>query len=411
MVSATQPRTARDPGSGAAGGDAVPLRVLHVFRAPAGGLFRHVADLARGQAAAGHDVGILCASESDCPQAEERLAALAPVMTLGMRRMRIPRLPHPRDAMTVGTVRTLVAETGIDIVHGHGAKGGAMARLGTPPGGRAKAIYTPHGGSLHYTMGTPAGAAFLMAERLLKSRTDAFIFESAFAREAFAMKAGVARALSAVVYNGVGEADFRPLPARRREYDIAFVGEMRLLKGVDVLLGAMARLRQQGRTVSAILAGDGPDAAYFRDLACEMGLAPQVTFPGTRPVREVLASARAMAVPSLAESLPYVVLEAAAAGVPLVATRTGGIPEILGTAAGRLVPPGDAAALADALERTLDAPAAAASEASALRADVARRFSMTQMIAGVEAVYRHVLADVPLPAPLPAAAAHTAHGA
>ena len=388
------------------GGD-TRLSILHVFRAPAGGLFRHVIDLARGQAAAGHRVGLICDSHEGCGAAEEKLLALEPMLHFGVRRITIHRLPHPGDLLAIATVRTLVRELGIDILHGHGAKGGVMSRLGVPPGGPVRAIYTPHGGSLHYAPTSPAGLVYLTAERLLRRRTDAFIFESAFAREAFAMKAGLPKKLSAVVHNGVGEADFRPLPARRPVYDVAFVGEMRLLKGVDVLLEAMAMLRQEGRIVSAILAGDGLDAAYFRDMACDLGLAPQVTFPGVVPVREIMAQARLMAVPSLAESLPYVVLEAAAAGVPLVATRVGGIPEIFGRAATRLVPADDAGAFAAALVRVLDAPQTARAEALDLRADVARRFSLTGMVAAVEDVYTRVLADVPLAriTPAPARAA------
>lgn len=372
------------------------LAILHVLRAPVGGLFRHVLDLARGQAAAGHRVGIVCTAQPQAPHVEaqlEELAAARGMLALGLHRLSIRRLPSPLDVTAIAAVRARACELEADILHGHGAKGGLLARLGRPAG--ARTIYTPHGGALHFEPTSPAGLVYLTAERMLRHRTDAFIFESAFAQACFIAKVGAPGRPAFVVHNGVGEADFRPLPAHTPTDDVAFVGEMRLLKGVDVLLEALALLRQQGRQVTAVLAGDGPDRPFFMDLACELGLAPHVRFPGVVPAREVMAQARLLTVPSLGESLPYVVLEAAAAGVPLVATKVGGIPEILSGGTDRLVSPGDAPALAAAIARVLDAPETARAEAAALRADIARRFSLSRMVAEVEEVYRTILAARP----------------
>ncbi len=85
--------------------------------------------------------------------------------------------------------------------------------------------------------------------------------------------------------------------------------------------------------------------------------------------------------------MPYIVLEALAAGLPMVATNVGGIPEIFGAAADRLVPPGDPAALASAMERLIDHPDEAAAEAMLLRQSIADRFSITAMAATVDEVY------------------------
>lgn len=380
-----------------------PLNILHVFRAPAGGVLRHVEDLVRGQIAAGHAVGILCSSDSSCDSANARLAALEPGLKLGLRRMPIPRLPHPKDIAAIAAVRTLRSELCLDIVHGHGAKGGLMARLGVygarggkrdqDPDRHARAIYTPHGGSLHYDAKSLAGMLYLGIERMLNGRTDAFIFESMFAREAFAMKVGEPRAYSKVVHNGVGEQDFRPLPLLTKIYDIAFVGELRLLKGVDTLLDALATLRT--RKLKVVIAGDGADREYFKDRACMLGLAHMVTFPGTVKARDIFAQSQMVVVPSLAESLPYVVLEALAAGMPLVSTRSGGIPEIFGRRATQLVAPDDALALASEIAHTLDTPDLAIATARDMRQDIARRFSVGQMVDGVEEVYRAVLCDAP----------------
>lgn len=372
------------------------LNILHVFRAPAGGLFRHVEDLVRGQVAAGHNVGIVCASNDTSDGAEERLAALEPRLALGMRRIPMARLASFRDVEAITTVRALRSSQELDIVHGHGAKGGLMSRLAVhrppsdrTPDRRARAIYTPHGGSLHYEAGSLAGMVYLTVEKLLNGRTDAFIFESEFARSVFTRKVGHPKSISHIVHNGVGETDFLPLPARRQEYDVAFVGELRLLKGIDVLLDALATLR--GRNLRIVIAGDGPDREYFVDRACALGLAPMVTFPGAMPARDVFAASKMLVVPSLAESLPYIVLEALAATMPLVATNCGGIPEIFADRAGELVPPGDALALANAIKRVLDMPAHAQTTAIQMRQEIAQRFSVGTMVRAVEDVYRTAL--------------------
>lgn len=382
------------------------LKILHVFRAPAGGLFRHVEDLVRGQVAMGHDVGVICAANGASAQAEERLASLEPCLSLGLRRIPMSRLASPADLAAIATVRAVRHSQELDIVHGHGAKGGLMARLSvhrppsdTQPDRRARAVYTPHGGSLHYDARSLPGLIYLTVEKILNRRTDAFIFESEFARSVFSDKVGTPRALSSIVHNGVGEADFLPLPKRIHDYDIAFVGELRLLKGIDVLLDALATLR--GRNLRVVVAGDGPDRDYFMNRACDLGLAPMITFPGTTPARDVFASSRMLVVPSLAESLPYIVLEALAAAMPLVATRCGGIPEIFADRAGNLVAPGDALALADAMTQLLDAPTHAQAVATRMRQDIAHRFSVGTMVRGVEDVYRTLLTGLPISGSVP----------
>ena len=111
---------------------------------------------------------------------------------------------------------------------------------------------------------------------------------------------------------------------------------------------------------------------------------------------------RVMVVPSRAESLPYVVLETIAAGVPIIASRVGGIPEILGEAAAELVPPGDVTALAVAMSDARKQLPEAASRAAALRGRIEPIFSVAAMASGVSAVYDEVLDAAALTKPHPA---------
>src|SRR5438105_2550485 len=129
------------------------LDILHVLRAPVGGLFRHVRDLARGQIARGHRVGLIADASTGGPQADAKLAELAPALAFGVSRVAMSRQLGLRDLAARARVAARIAEVKADVVHGHGAKGGAYARLAGAAG--AIRVYTPHGGSLHYRWGSP----------------------------------------------------------------------------------------------------------------------------------------------------------------------------------------------------------------------------------------------------------------
>jgi glycosyltransferase involved in cell wall biosynthesis len=252
--------------------------------------------------------------------------------------------------------------------------------------------YTPHGGSLLFGHDTLAGKIYLTTENLLMRRGDLFLFESAFSADTFRRKVGRPRGLVRVVHNGVAHAEFEPVAVEANATDLLYLGEMRILKGVDLLIEALASLRHDGRTVTATLVGDGPDRAQFEAQVQRLNLAGAVRFTGAMPARQAQALGRVMVVPSRAESLPYVVLEAAAGGKPLIATRVGGIPEIYGPLSGVLVPPEDAGALKGAIARTLDNPSVAATAADRLRERVLASFSIDSMVGGVLTAYREALA-------------------
>lgn len=109
--------------------DTGPLKILHVFRAPLGGLFRHVLDLARGQIERGHEVGIFCDSTTGGARADEVFAELGPKLSLGVTRVPMSRYPSLTDAraqLSAAATRRRVAP---QVVHAHGSKGGVYARL------------------------------------------------------------------------------------------------------------------------------------------------------------------------------------------------------------------------------------------------------------------------------------------
>lgn len=363
------------------------MRILHVFRMPVGGLFRHVRDLARGQQALGHQVGMLCDSSTGGSMADRLLREVEPACDLGIARIPISRLPGLGDLSGVRQTLAHAVRLRPDIIHCHGAKGGLHGRLAARQMG-LPAVYTPHGGSLHYSWSSPAGAAFLAAERALGAIGSGAIFVCNFERDAYDAKIGLGSKPHAVVYNGVWPEEFATIAPPAGAADILFIGDMRLLKGVDVLLEAIARLRKS-RPLTACLVGDGPDLARFKSQSAALGLTNAVTFPGRLTAAEAFLRGRMLVMPSRAESFPYVVLEAGAAGVPMIASQVGGIPEIL--PAGLMVPPGNVTALADRLASVLDNPERVTQMISDLRQKMREAFTVTGMAEGVTSLYAKII--------------------
>lgn len=371
------------------------MRVIQCFRAPLGGLFRHVADLTRAFAARGIEVGVVCDASDYGDLNRQRLEELKQHCALGLQRLPMPRQIGWRDASAVAAIRRIARETQADIVHGHGAKGGAYARIAALFSD-AKAIYTPHGGSLHYSAASPAGLIFLTLEKLLARRSGGMIFECQFSRDVFAAKVRADGYPARVIPNGLKPDEFTPVPLVDAPDDILFIGELRHLKGVDLLLDAMSDLAAEGTPLTAAIVGSGPDEETFRAKARELGLDRHVRFLGAKPAREAFALARLLVMPSRAESFPYIVLEATAARKPVIATQVGGIPEIFGDHADRLVAPDHVDALKDGIRKFIQDPASAEQDAERISRIVAERFSVDGMVASINAFYREILgADAP----------------
>lgn len=370
-----------------------PLNILHVFRTPVGGLFRHVSDLSREQALRGHNVGLIADSSTGGTRADDAFRELAPHMRLGITRMPMARAPNPGDLIPIIKIMRQIANAGADVVHCHGAKGGLYGRLALTKKRPVRA-YTPHGGSLLFGHDTLAGKIYLTTERLLMLRTDLFLFESIYSSEIFRRNIGDPGDRLRVVWNGVSPEEFAPVALQPDATDLMFIGEFRPVKGIDVLIDAIGQLHRAGRPVTATLVGGGPEQPALMAQAERLGLTQAIRFMPAMPARKAQALGRLMVVSSRQESLPYVVLEAAASAKPLIATRVGGIPEIYGPLTNTLLPPGDANAMAAAIAASLDNPQAAAEIAQKISARVAASFSLGAMVDGVLAGYGEALAAI-----------------
>jgi glycosyltransferase involved in cell wall biosynthesis len=369
------------------------MRIVHCLRAPVGGLFRHVLDLAGAQSALGHSVGLIADSEAVNALTEQRLDEIAPHLTLGIKRIAMHRLPAPSDFTAHAAVVAHVRGLSADIVHGHGAKGGAFARLAgralKAQGQRLKTFYTPHGGTLNYAPGSLEGRFFMGLERVLDRFTDGLIFESAFAARVYGERIGSGQAPRRVVPNGLQPRDFVAQAPAATAADFLFIGELRELKGVDVLLRALSVLNAgRAAALRAVIVGAGPDGERFKALARELSLDGVVTFAGALPAAQAFDMGRTLVVPSRKESFPYIVLEAAAACMPLIATNVGGIPEIVAGTDTALIVAEDVDALAAAMAGCVDDPAAARAKALRLKDTVAERFTVDAMTRSILAFYQ-----------------------
>jgi len=279
-----------------------------------------------------------------------------------------------------------------DVLHGHGAKAGAFIRLKPRSKGTIH-VYTPHGGSLHYPLNTIKGALYSRLERTLMNRTDLFLFESAFARDTYQRTIGTPKGLVRCVFNGVTAEEFDPIVKAADATNVVYVGEFRHIKGADLLIDAVARLRADGKPVTLTLAGDGEELEALKAQIEKLGLTEAVRFIGHVKARYGFSKGTVLVVPSRGDSMPYVVIEAAAAGIPMVAANVGGIPEIFGTHTEALFAPNIAGAMADAIELALEDPEAALARAKSLRERIFLHFSQKAMVEGVLAGYREAFAN------------------
>jgi glycosyltransferase involved in cell wall biosynthesis len=196
-----------------------------------------------------------------------------------------------------------------------------------------------------------------------------------------------------MIANGIDIQRFSPRPDPSVKRTITTVAHLRPGKGLDILIEAAALLRRSFPDVVFRVVGDGTLRASLEAQCRALGLDPHVQFVGhASDVPSQLHRSSVFAFPSLMEAAPNAVFEAMAAGLPVVASDVGGIPELVEHERnGLLVPPGHASALAAALQRVLLDEALAHRLGSAARATIEAQFSFEHMVAAFERLYRREL--------------------
>ncbi|RWN01571.1 MAG: glycosyltransferase family 1 protein [Mesorhizobium sp.] len=366
------------------------LRIVHCFRSPVGGIFRHVRDLTEAQVAAGHAVGIVCDSTTGGDFEEHLFEQMKGTMALGIHRTPMQRHVGPGDLASAWRTFGIIKELRPDVLHGHGAKGGAYARLFGSllrvSRSRVARLYSPHGGSLHYDETTATGKLFFALERFMARFTDYLLFVSDYERQTYRRKVGEPPIPNNLVYNGLSAAEFEPVRTEPNAADALYIGMMRDLKGPDIFIDALVLAGTRlGRPVKAVMVGDGDDLPRYHAQVKRLGLEGHMRFLPPMPARKAFALAELVVVPSRAEAMPYIVLETLAAGKSMIATGVGGIPEIFGAGSPVLIRP-DPRELADKMSAALT-DLNAYSRLMPDTADLKARFGADVMAAAIETAY------------------------
>ncbi|MGQ9687979.1 MAG: glycosyltransferase [Desulfobaccales bacterium] len=233
-------------------------------------------------------------------------------------------------------------------------------------------------------------------ERCLWPLAHHILCNASILKDLLVSRYGVPAQRLTVVPNGVDTDFFQPPPDGRPPGPPVLLSVARLVpdKDHDTLLAAFARVRGSHPEAELWLVGNGPRRTALEQKARDLGLAPQVKFlPPTPDIRHLYQQADIFVLSSVAEALPNVILEAMAAGLPVVATRVGGLPEaVTPEVTGLLVEPKDAVGLAEALTQLLDEPDTRRRLGRHGRERAVAEFSFSAMVRRHEEVWRRLLA-------------------
>jgi glycosyltransferase involved in cell wall biosynthesis len=366
-------------------------RVVQVLATSTGGIGTHVADLAQGLVAGGATVTV-CGPAATRDRFDFGTAHFVPV--------EVSASPQPSDARAVGALRRAIGAAAPDVVHAHGLRAGLVAALA----GRVRSTRRPLVVTLHNAVlarGLRGGASRLVERIVARTANVVLGASSDLVARARAMGAVDARlgpvaapALPPPARSGAAVRAELGLPAGTPM--VLSVGRLHPQKGYDVLVAAAARWREQTPAPRVIIAGNGPS---YLDLTARISASrAPVTLLGRRTdVPDLLGAADLAVVTSVWEARQLFAQEALRAGVPLVATEVGGIPELVGDAA-VLVPPGDVAVLDEAVSALIADRAARERYARKGREQAATWPTPAQTLALVREVYAE-LTRVPVVGP------------
>jgi glycosyltransferase involved in cell wall biosynthesis len=346
------------------------MKVLHVVEATTAGVGRHVCDLAVQMRRAGLDVAVACPRVRETARRDTdfvgRLAAAGvPVVILSLRH----GLHLLADVRDCARLARLIQGGGYDVVHTHSSKAGALGRL-SAYGCRVPAVvYTPNAFAFLGARNRWQRWLYLSVERWLGHRCSDVVICVSPSEMMLARRESIAPPQRLVLTeNAIDASHFAPTidPAVAKadlgldphRLTVGYVGRLDRQKGIGFLIEAAQQVVRSEDTIQFVLVGEGELEGAMRRKVAACDLNGHVTLTGYRSdVPRLLAALDVFALPSLYEGLPYVLMEAMAAGRAVVATDVGGNRDLVRHGeTGILVPPSDVQALAEALLGLLASP-------------------------------------------------------
>ena len=310
-----------------------PWKILLVLEASGGGVGRHVIDLARELDRQGLRVHLIYSGLRMESGFRRDLGTLGRVNTC---QIDMRRAPHPNDLVATLKIRKYIASCGpFDVIHGHSSKGGGVARLAAL-GFPGIVIYTPHAfRTLDPLLPSASRLLYKGIERSLAYLTDGIILVSVEEKK-HAVTLGLAPEKLHVVANGLTERltisrdEARQLlNLDKDKLYIGFVGRFVHQKNPESLIEAFADLAGHFDLARLVMLGDGPLSAAVHDLATRLGVTKRIIWMTDQAGPTVMPALDVFVMPSRYEAFPYVLLEAAAAELPIVATPVGGTSAVL----------------------------------------------------------------------------------
>ena len=386
-----------------------PIRILRVIaRLNMGGPAIHVSNLAAGLEPRGYETTLVAGSLA---RGEDSMAFLAERLDIPVRT--IPELQREvspiDDARSVRRMREIIRELRPHILHTHTAKAGAIARAAALVSGAARPailVHTFHGHVLKGYFDPVRTAFFKEVERSLARVTDALVAVSPEVRDEL-VAAGIApREKFSVIRLGIpleerlGDAtadlDYRRLYGiSESAFVVGWVGRMTDVKDTDAVLEIVGAARDRGLDAVLVMVGDGPDRVRLEQLAHDIGIARSTFFVGYQP--EVAGYYRlfdAFLLPSVNEGTPVSAIEALASGTPVVATRVGGVPDVVRDGEdGFLFEPGDTGGAAERLALLASDATLRSTLGASGRERVLRRYSVDRLVEDVDRLYRSLLSE------------------
>ncbi len=382
--------------------------VLHVIRPAEGGMKGHLLAIAGGLRENGYSVEVAC--PGDTAMAGEVTRMGFPVHPVNL----VGPLNPVKDITCINELRRIMRRGKYDLVHFHGAKAGLVGRLAAVTAGYTNTVLTVHNFIIYDEVPAAKKVLFRYGEKLLSRVTARTITVSKALKEDLVDNYNLPPERIIPIYNGINLSRYLNLPDResaRKKLGIkpgpAVVGTVArmapqkglkyLVEAVEIIKKANRDLAVQGKALDTVfvIAGDGPLRPELEQLAEQKGVWDKILFPGcVQDMAGTLACFDIFVAPSIAEGLSITTIEAMAAGLPVVASRVGGLPELVREGVtGLLVEPRNPRSLAEGIIRLLADEEARQQFGQNGRNFAAGEFSTEKMVSETCRVYEEILKE------------------